>query len=346
MSATPRKAPSKGLIVALLMLAAFSVTLFVWQWRSDARQGSRVEGTEIETVHRGDASDRREHKVPGGAPSVAGKTANDSPRLGNPPVSGDVVVIPDGTPWEISIECRDVGGALLSGVRLGCEVSSMEVEENGARFYSKSSLQSGKDGRVSIQGAPGRQLSCVVEDPGLYAAPVQAEFAAAQQVLRLVVETTVTVRVRAQYDDGQPVTYMGEFRDSQKGGFSTSVGLNHDGAAIVSRVPIRDELHCLIFGQKRPGYGKVDVTFRRDQLESSMELLVIVPKATDTGSLVVRFGEAALPTGSVALLQREKGVSEYKQLAPGTKAVSWPLLSPSVRYRVTSLAPRPGDRTG
>lgn len=243
---------------------------------------------------------------------------------------------PESQRCAVNVTFATADGQTVPGVAVNVNVFSATPEADGKHYSLAAPLFSDRSGQILLSNEAGRRLTLEVTDAAWYAAPLETDFVPGQSEVEVLLESVCTVRVRAQYDDGVPVTYMGSLRSAGRSGYSVSFALDEQGCAEVARVPVRPLLRCIIFGGKRTGYAKHEVSLRQDQLTSGMENLIVVPRTVAAGGLLVLFQNGVIAPRSCIVLEcsQDWPPAESRQLPSGAQRYEWPNLTPGRRYRL------------
>lgn len=205
----------------------------------------------------------------------------------------------------LSVRCVDTQDATVAGALISYQVSLRQYPS------SDGVARSDRQGCVKIDCDEGDNVRLESADDAWYfrAIVVQLDVSNRRETVTLTLRPAVRVRIRAAYDDGQPVTYMGSLHSLDMTGGAITFGLSSDGTADVPRVPVDEPLKCLIFGHQRGGYGDATSEFQPHELASGQELLVLVRRLGETkGHIRAEFGEVRLGHGTRIIIEQKKRV--------------------------------------
>lgn len=265
----------------------------------------------------------------------------------------EVPAIEDETLGVLEVECVSATGEPIPDLRFDCRIQSKAPEEDGEYYIQKDIVRtSDADGRFRLITRRGRALnlrpntdSWFLNRNGSISLTMEEN-----SVVRLVFSPARTIRIRAMYDDGQPVTQSGSltrggplfpFADPEDAAprGTWSFGLGEDGTATVPLLAVDRPLKCTIFGWKRPGYQNAEnVEISVDELASGRELQVVVyPHNMNMGNIRVEFVNGR-PAGKSQIFY---GRNDYKpsQGPLAANAEFWQSgpLRAGYKYQVTVL---------
>lgn len=211
---------------------------------------------------------------------------------------------------------------------------------------TKTTLVSDKTGMATSLMARGTAVIVAVLNPEWYCEKV-AITVADDTFVPLTLLHTASIRLRAQFDDGSPVTHMGYLLQASapdvdgsmvrviKSGYSASFALSQDGTVTVEQVPVDNPLECMILPQPRPGYTTTRRLLQPHELASGAELLIVVSATDQFGTLRVDFTSGAPARGSMLVLEQFEGPTHAHGLQAGVAFWRSANLRPNLRYRVT-----------
>lgn len=235
----------------------------------------------------------------------------------------------------ITIRYVDTAGKPMSNIEVRARVFSRPAPRDPAPFTREEVATTDSNGELKLTSGRAHLAALEVLDKRWHASRSNAAFLE-QETVVITLSATATVRIRANYDDGQPVTHLGELYD-RLSGYSLMFGLQNGGAAILQDVPVAGPLRCKIFGQKRPGYDNTEVEFSVAELTSGIELLVIVPKSTLTGGVRVEFLNGSFESGSAVMLEQEDGRPQSRTLGRPDTYFQWGGLPGGKNIRLTLI---------
>lgn len=250
----------------------------------------------------------------------------------------------------IVVRCRNSRGDAISDVTVSFRLSLLE-KRMGDVVKTRTTRA---DGSCDISCEKGSRVRVDVIDDHWFAAPVEA-ICTMDQSLELKVQRAATVKIRAVYDDGVPVTGLGEVCEaanavmtrgkaavSRNYSFALSFSLSTEGTAEIPKVPAEMAL-VFTLACKRSGYSKSIHRIDAAQIVSGQELVLVAFRSPEAGGLRVTFGETQVPGDCTLILEPAVGAASTFPLRE-TYTSSWD--SGSLRsgqsYRVSVTGPLAG----
>lgn len=251
----------------------------------------------------------------------------------------------------VTVKCIGYSNAAVPDLKIQCRIAT--VGGHVADLNHEAVADS--EGIVQLQCDRGQRVRIELADNQWFAPPLEM-ICAQDQSVELRVMRAGTVRIRAEYDDGVPVTGLGELAEpsglqfvrgggptvNQTQGYATTFALSDDGTVSVPRVPLERALECVLFC-KRSGYQKFIQRLEPRQLSGESEIRLVVARTFDAGGLRVTFGESRKLNGCRLLLEAEAGGQSIVPLS-GAEMTRWESgrLKPNGRYRVSVIGPLAG----
>lgn len=340
-TATQRRRQFRLVSLVSAIIVAWVSFLITWHLSADTySKHSAVDAAES-AAPLGRAPAKRESRAPlrGDESSKSDETATGDFGTSNGVHFGSDSPTPDNTKCTISVLFMTAHNERLGGVAVSTNIFSRQREVSGVYFSQRARQETDAGGLIAVSSATGRCLAIEVVDANWYAEVLELEFGPADKSATVLLEPVSVVRIRAQYDDGLPVTDSGWLRGKGAEGYSAHFAFDSQGCAVIARVPVRPSLRCRVFGGKRTGYSKHEVELDRVQIESGMEILVVVPKSGSMGGIQITFPNGRPAGNSVMHLECESALPspEYRQVAGGVESFEWANLPTGRRYRLALL---------
>lgn len=250
------------------------------------------------------------------------------------------------------VRCVSSTGAAVPGVSVSCVVTSGDPRSRAGNhlFVAQFNRTSDVNGEFSLESNPQHWAQLSLKSSHYYSKGAIVPFLQRGSVY-LLVSPLLDVRIRAIYDDGQPVASTGLFSrpaDPMAAARRPEAlanwyfKLSRDGTATVT-VPSDEPLQCRIDAQVRAGYLKHSQVFSVAELDSGQELQIIVGRhvGTPAGTIRVEWGSAGTEWNLI-VEGGGLGVRNEVRVDAGQTGVDvWPL-APGI-YRV-QLSTRGGAR--
>ncbi|MBX3473930.1 MAG: hypothetical protein KF754_06065 [Planctomycetes bacterium] len=347
-SSLPQTVDAKGRPLRRLLLAlvfvlcglAGSLTAYLWFGPDTSLTAPLIHRAEFST-HRDDS------------PSVATSTTSEELNAFGEPVRppatfeaslvGESSRVDSEEPVTLNVLCVDPIGAPVPDVSIFVRISPPQRRGQTGSLLSQSTRAADHVGSLALTSASGNLARLTVEEPSWFANDLVFEFRDST-VVKLVLYPAKSLRVFAQYDDGEPVTYMGSFFRAGSPGVKErdnwDFALSSEGRALVPRVAVDQPLSCKIFGWKRAGYDNETVVFSPNELTAGRELRVIVSRDTrPLGAIRFEFIDGAPGfAGSVRL--EGPFYTTSVNFGGRSSSVDASRLSPGTGFRATIMGPK------
>jgi hypothetical protein len=242
----------------------------------------------------------------------------------------------------LRIECRTVEGEPFPGARIKCTLLApagvSEYDWIPREFFGTGD----ENGNFLLEGTSATRARFDPVDTKWYFKYVEVTFSE-YEVLTIVMQPAGEVRIRATYDDGQPVTYMGSLHSEDMISYSVTFGFSEDGTASIDGIPHSEPLKCLVFAQQRAGYDRHMVEFSPAELASGRELEIVVPRGSNRrGWIEIQFAESVPEGQFTVVLEHDNNTfsPELFPLATGTEKWKSKPLKGGTKWRVTVLGPQ------
>ena len=240
----------------------------------------------------------------------------------------------------VQIRFVDTASQHVPDVRYRCVITSHQPGSNSdpARPPKQwtSQLKADEHGMSLVNVALSYWIRIELASDEWHCAPLELQVATDGDI-EVRLRKAASVRFAAQYDDGQPVTYMGSLSGIESDRYWTTFGLSSAGIAVVPRIPVDRPLRCRIFAGQRIGYTSHEVVFAEYELASGRELLIIVPRdERPLGGIRVDFPDGAVGFTGWIRLESHWGTNNVQFFA-NMPSVEIGHLEPGKQYRATIL---------
>lgn len=260
-------------------------------------------------------------------PAPAPKTEirpHDAPELGQVPAG----------PVSISIVFVDENEVRVQGVQARVIVNTGVRLPSGHTDQPTFNGESDANGVLPVTALPGHKVSVQVNDSDWGALPLEfdcrAADHAAEKVIRL--HPLFTVAVRAQFEDGEPVTSSGGFHAL---GVLNTFDLDEAGYAKVRRVPSAEGLTCTIYSGYRAGYARHQVPVSAHELKTATELLIVVPKSSEPFGMIRLLFDEPTAAASRVIIECSNDGPQEASIRRGSRSWDSPKLLSGPEYRIT-----------
>jgi hypothetical protein len=333
-----------GAVVVVLLIAGL-LALYLWSRVGPASSGEALKEEDSSPRAEKDRTGRQSQLQPNPFPHQTGtKKAQNSTRRAE-----------DRGPNANTVRVMVVssGGEAIPSVQFRCVVQSPAQTIRTPEWYAVTySVTTDEAGSFELSSDPSHVFALEPKAEGWQGTVTKGEFAS-ESTLTVVLRPTMVVRLRIQYDDGQPfqgrasIVGLGRFASAEnepnRDKYSRWFDCDEFGAVLLEDTPVDRPLACRVSSnQMKAGYAGFDDHMQRlevHELQSGQDLLVIIRPAQDLLGLI----QVNVPT---QVAQSLSIVVEWKGYPPTTnerlqvKDGSWrsdPLIAGT--YRITILGP-------